>query len=1490
MGTNRSSILNAMPGCSANTWSATAKLLGALALHGWLASAAPGATRTWSNTGTGSWFLGGAGGNWSTAAVPTSADDPKMLNGGTATIATGANAAARTLEIGGNPTGIGNLQVSSGALTVTDYNLASGFLFVLRKGSTYTQNGGTATFGPAGAANGVLIGGAGPSGVATFTLSAGGVEVGNVLKIASASHAGTVNLDGGTLGTRQVASNGGTCTFNFNGGTLAARVDQATFMTGLTAANVKAGGALIDTAGFDITIGQALLPGTPSGGLTKSGNGTLTLTGANTYTGNTVVNGGTLVAAATTALPGYGTAGKVTANSGGTLAIRYGGAGEWTSANLGSLLVNATFSTGSFLGLEMATGATYGTAIAGNQGLVKTGAATLTLSGANTYAGPTTLAGGALLVQHATALGGTGGGTTVAAGARLLLDNGITVTGETLTINGDGGSGSSYDGALKANTGATAEWAGTVILGNSTARVGAGSSATTVLSGDIQNGAFANLHICSTAGKIELGGSTKSYTGATRIIRGTLKLRAGNLLPAGTTLDVDYSGTDEDAVFDLAGFSQTVGALKRSGSGSGTGASTVTSSAAGGALTVNQSVDTAFDGVIAGTLTLKKDGAGTLTLAGASTFSGATTVADGTLKLDGGDNRLPTDQTVNLGHAGDTGAATLDLNGRNQQVPGLTALGSTMPMSVTSSAGATGTLTINNSVHFTYAGTLDGNLALTKTGTHELALTGANTFSGAATVSDGVLRISNPLALGTTAGSTTVASGARLELAGGITVSGETVTIVGTGGNNIGALQSYSGANTWDGPVTLGANAARIGANGAGTSLTVAGAVGDGANTYDLAIRNADGGGAVVLSGTSTYGGDTLIVVGLCKLDGGDNRLPIGTVLTIGNSVNSQTATFDLNGHNQEVGGLTYAGTTMAKTVTATGGGTLTVNQADNRTYIGNLSGALALTKAGAGTLTLSGANTYTGVTTVNGGTLKLGAVDGVPAYADVVLNGGTTAGTLDLNGFDKTFQRLSGTTGAALGQVVNNGAGAITLTLGYNSVSSAFAGRLRNNTGTGGTLALVKTGTGTVALSGPNTYTGATEIRNGALEVTLLGNSGEAASSLGTPTGGNRTIVLGYGGGASGVLVYTGGATTTDHPITLHASAGGGCGLKASGAGTLTWNGNVGGPHSFTLGGTGVGEMGGAIGITAGSLQKADAGTWVLRGANTYTVTTWLNGGVLALGADNVLSTATVYLNGGTLASDGAGARALDNSLTLNASSSLGEASGGTGNLTLGGDFDIGTIPKTLTVYNRSTLTGAVSGTAGGSFTKAGPGTLVLTHANTYAGTTAITAGTLLVNAAHTGGGAYALSGTSTLGGAGSTDSAVTLDSPASLSPGEATTPAIFTVNNAVTLRNGTFLRLNINGPDAGTGYDQLIVTGALQLTDATLIVDVSPEYVPPMDTVFTIIKDFSNLTGTFAGLPEGRELSCGSTGFVVHYDNLAKTVTLTARSTGNGTIFDIR
>lgn len=153
-----------------------------------------------------------------------------------------------------------------------------------------------------------------------------------------AGSTGTLNLNGGELLVeRIIRGNGTNATFNLNGGTIRAvnGTSGATFMNGLTTANVRNNMSTIDNGGFTITIGQHLLHSTiagdnaTDGGLAFTGFGTTTLNGTNTYTGPTIITNGTLA---------LGLTGSIN----GSTAVRIGASGTLSLSN--RLFFNTTSS------------------------------------------------------------------------------------------------------------------------------------------------------------------------------------------------------------------------------------------------------------------------------------------------------------------------------------------------------------------------------------------------------------------------------------------------------------------------------------------------------------------------------------------------------------------------------------------------------------------------------------------------------------------------------------------------------------------------------------------------------------------------------------------------------------------------------------------------------------------------------------------------------------------------------------------------------------------------------------------------------------------------------------------------------------------------------------------------------------------------------------------------------------------------------------------
>ncbi|MDZ7618279.1 MAG: autotransporter-associated beta strand repeat-containing protein, partial [Patescibacteria group bacterium] len=152
------------------------------------------------------------------------------------------------------------------------------------------------------------------------------------------------------------------------------------------------------------------------------------------------------------------------------------------------------------------------------------------------------------------------------------------------------------------------------------------------------------------------------------------------------------------------------------------------------------------------------------------------------------------------------------------------------------------------------------------------------------------------------------------------------------------------------------------------------------------------------------------------------------------------------------------------------------------------------------------------------------------------------------------------------------------------------------------------------------------------------------------------------------------------------------------------------------------------------------------------------------------------------------------------------------------------GTVANTVVDLNGGTRTFTVANGAAvddlvidafirnGGLIKAGDGTMLVTGANTYAGTTAINAGTLVLNGAHAGGGAYTVAAGATLAGFGSTNAPVFVENDGVLSPGNS--PGALTIGS-LTLADTSLLTFELDVPNLGnsTLSDRIDVTGDLLL-----------------------------------------------------------------------------
>lgn len=660
-------------------------------------------------------------------------------------------------------------------------------------------------------------------------------------------------------------------------------------------------------------------------------------------------------------------------------------------------------------------------------------------------------------------------------------------------------------------------------------------------------------------------------------------------------------------------------------------------------------------------------GAGNRDFSGATNWTGniVPVGTDNAILVNGNTVAITTSQTVNDIRAGDTGTAnsaynqtagTVTLNGwfrlglssgstGNYTISAgtLAVAPASSQLSVGEGAGGTGILTVSGGTLF--KGGSGGTFWVGKAGTGTVNLSGTGTINA-----------TNNTQIGDRATATT-ATGTFNQSGGTNNCFGELWVGNGTGGTagNVGTYNLSGGvlnANNW---LAIGRNVAQglftmTGGTfnkNAGGNLTLAGI----GTTQTGTLTQS--GGALTNTATETWIGETAIGIynlsstavarlGLLRL--GLNTGANGTVnldggtLTI-NSMNNGTGsgTFNFNGGTLTAGiatnafmtGLTAANVKAGGAIIDDGGFAITIAQA-------LLASGGGLTKKGIGTLTLSGANTFGGITRITAGSLSL--------TNSIALQNTT----VDLNGADTglltfvspvTAATLGGLTGSRNLLLANSAVAAVALSIGNNNGSTNYTGILS------GAGSLTKIGTGTATLGGVNTFTGDVNVSVGSLVIsnssglgvgpkTIFVNNGTAGLDQLHLNGSVAPITLAANlafqtsnGNVPGAIVNDAGNNIISGPITM--TVGGGNTLVTVTSGTLQLAGNITpntGTRTLVLDGAGNGTVGGQIldGGFAPGLTKTGAGTWTLNAANTYTGSTTVSNGTLALGALGSIANST--------------------------------------------------------------------------------------------------------------------------------------------------------------------------------------------------------------------------------------------------------------------------
>jgi autotransporter-associated beta strand protein len=540
-------------------------------------------------------------------------------------------------------------------------------------------------------------------------------------------------------------------------------------------------------------------------------------------------------------------------------------------------------------------------------------------------------------------------------------------------------------------------------------------------------------------------------------------------------------------------------------------------------------------------------------------------------------------------------------------------------------AGTTPTITVNNgnNIAQTILSPINGSGGLTKSGLGILALSGANVYTGGTTVTGGTLAFRN-LASKSSSGTHAFATGTTVGLgvgSGGFTAADVDNAFAGSMTGNLSDV-------TVNASTTIG-----IDTTAGSLSYTVPGSPSRGLTKL--------GTNTLTLNGTNSYTGATTVAGGTLAVNTLANA---GANSSIGNFATAGATGLILSG-----GTFNYTGTS-----TTTDRGFSTIGSVINTINVGtgvNLSfGASVKNESSAGlTFTASGAGSSITIS-------SLTVAPGTNADYNISTNNPTvTIQNLNVTGNNVIVQR----TGSAVVNIGNiNGSGSSGW-LGNMNVTGVISGYT-------GELVL---GSAFVNLTGLNTFD-PLDVKiqqTGIYTINTIKNWGAGPSSFGNPSTAARGIINFGNGGNTPTLKYTGTGGvdgTTNRVLNLRGS--GTLNLEQAGTGLLKFTANTTadtgnfGAKTLNLSGStsGTGEFSGAIveqnTTYKTSVSKSGTGKWTLSGANTYTGSTTLNGGTLALGANNVLpNTSAVSIGAATLDAatftDTAGTLAVTAAATIN-------------------------------------------------------------------------------------------------------------------------------------------------------------------------------------------------------------------------------------------------